>query len=206
MLLSVSKALATVLAVLPLQLVQAQESYPSSSATPSSSSSTSLPTVDLGYNLHRALTFNETGRYYNFSNIRYAAPVTGDNRWRAPKAPETNRSSVQTGAENRICPQATPSWIEDITPSFILQYLGQGKTNFTPSDFPMASNSTPKDAPGTNEDCLFLDVMVPEKIFNSAGKGYGAPVLVWIYGGGYTGKQFLAWNAHSELIQSNVRG
>jgi hypothetical protein len=33
---------------------------------------------------------------------------------------------------------------------------------------------------------LFLDVVVPEKILKSAGSGYGAPVLVWIYGGGYT--------------------
>lgn len=41
-------------------------------------------------------------------------------------------------------------------------------------------------APGVTEDCLFLDVMVPTKIYNSRGKGYGAPVLVWIYGGGYT--------------------
>ena len=37
------------------------------------------------------------------------------------------------------------------------------------------------------EDCLFLDVVVPQKIFEGAGKGKGAPVLVWIYGGGYTG-------------------
>ena len=36
------------------------------------------------------------------------------------------------------------------------------------------------------EDCLFLDVFVPEKVFKSAGKGPGAAVLVWIFGGGYT--------------------
>lgn len=33
-----------------------------------------------------------------------------------------------------------------------------------------------------NEDCLFLDVMVPEAIFENAGQGPGSPVLVWIYG------------------------
>jgi carboxylesterase type B len=32
-----------------------------------------------------------------------------------------------------------------------------------------------------------LDVFVPEDILAKAGKGFGAPVLVWIYGGGYTG-------------------
>lgn len=31
-----------------------------------------------------------------------------------------------------------------------------------------------------------MDVFVPEDVFNKVGKGYGAPVLVWIYGGGYT--------------------
>jgi hypothetical protein len=36
----------------------------------------------------------DTGRFYNFSNIRYAAPPV---RFAAPQIPETNRSSVQTG-------------------------------------------------------------------------------------------------------------
>jgi len=33
---------------------------------------------------------------------------------------------------------------------------------------------------------LFLDVFVPEDVLSQAGQGYGAAVLVWIYGGGYT--------------------
>lgn len=33
-----------------------------------------LPVVDLGYERHQAAFFNETGQFYNFSNIRYAAP------------------------------------------------------------------------------------------------------------------------------------
>jgi carboxylesterase type B len=41
--------------------------------------------------------------------------------------------------------------------------------------------------PLETEDCLFLDVFVPEKIYDRAdSSGYGVPVLVWIYGGGYT--------------------
>lgn len=42
----------------------------------------------------------------------------------------------------------------------------------------------------TSEDCLYLDVVVPVGIFTKATKSArpasGAPVLVWIYGGGYT--------------------
>ncbi len=36
--------------------------------------------------------------------------------------------------------------------------------------------------PRTSEDCLFLDVIVPENVFE---KNTSAPVLVWVYGGGY---------------------
>lgn len=50
-----------------------------------------------------------------------------------------------------------------------------------------------KQDPRTSEDCLFLDVVVPKKIFDRA-RSHGqqqartkplAPVLVWICGGGY---------------------
>lgn len=49
-----------------------------------------------------------------------------------------------------------------------------------------SSGGLPAVDPRTTEDCLFLDVVVPKAIFDNAGKGKGAPVLVWIYGGGYT--------------------
>lgn len=45
-----------------------------------------------------------------------------------------------------------------------------------------------KQDPRATEDCLFLDVVVPKKIFDKASdeKPKLAPVLVWIYGGGFT--------------------
>jgi carboxylesterase type B len=42
--------------------------------------------------------------------------------------------------------------------------------------------------PRTDDDCLFLDILVPKEIYHSRGRNQrhrGAPVLVWIYGGGY---------------------
>jgi carboxylesterase type B len=75
-----------------------------------------------------------------------------------------------------------------------MQFLGQQllgiESNYTKPYVPPAVNWSapiPPMDPRTSEDCLFLDVFVPEDILASAGQGFGAPVLVWIYGGGYTG-------------------
>jgi carboxylesterase type B len=166
-----------------------------------SSSCASLPIVDLGYARQQASSYNvgqlilpdeqipdklqATGGYYSFSNIRYAAPPVGDLRFAAPQAPAVDRSQVQTGSVNRICPQANPAW-EIIAGQWIPEYLLENKTSFTMSDFNLtipSSNSSAATATGETEDCLFLDVVVPEGIFNSNKQH---PVLVWIYGGGYT--------------------
>lgn len=148
-----------------------------------SNSSTSLPIVDLGYELQQANAFQPVGNYYNFSNIRFAAPPTGENRFRAPVAPAINRTHVQVGSPRRLCAQANPSW-ETITAEYLPKYLGEGQTQFNASSFP-TSNSTalPVQDSATTEDCLFLDVMVPKAIFDKRGRGHGAPVLVWIFGG-----------------------
>lgn len=68
----------------------------------------------------------------------------------------------------------------------VAQALGQPPVPYVPSGA-NASAVVPPPDPRESEDCLFLDVFVPEDVFENAGKGFGAPVLVWIYGGGYTG-------------------
>lgn len=109
---------------------------------------------------------------------------------------------------NTHTPQA---WEAEAIP-FITDFLtGQNISNYThptmtqtPASTNLSSVLTPNSQ--TSEDCLFLDVIVPEKVFNvtkaNTTSGYhevqckpgqnctvtaGAPVLVWIYGGGYTG-------------------
>lgn len=63
--------------------------------------------------------------------------------------------------------------------------------------------------PRTSEDCLFLDVMVPKMIFDRAQskrpvpKKVLAPVMVWIYGGGYTMGDKSAYDP-SGLIQRSM--
>lgn len=39
--------------------------------------------------------------------------------------------------------------------------------------------------PRTSEDCLFLDVLLPKRIWETRQRSR-APVLVWIHGGGFT--------------------
>lgn len=128
------------------------------------------------------MSVQEAERFYNFSNIRYAAPPVGDLRFRAPEPPIVDRSVIQDGSESRICPQIYPSWMESI--GWIPEYIQSGIVpNATTGTAPSANGSSmpPRD-PMQNEDCLFLDVMVPETIFERAGQDARAPVLVWIYG------------------------
>lgn len=183
--------------------VIAQSGYGSSNST-----SSALPIVDLGYELHQASYFNSTGNFYNFSNVRYAAPPTGENRFSAPLPPATNRSAVQTGSVGRICPQANPAWLV-IAEEYIPLYLA-GQTQFNASSFNTSSATSgglPAQDPRSTEDCLFLDVVVPKSIFDKAGKGYGAPVLVWIYGGGYTaGSKSDSGNPAGLLARSEANG
>ncbi|TWU72061.1 hypothetical protein ED733_003106 [Metarhizium rileyi] len=166
----------------------------------------SLPVVDLGYQLHQAISFNSTSGQYKFSNIRYAAPPVGDLRFRAPAQPEEDRAQVQTGETGRICPQASPIWAQNIQPSFLLSLLSNTAFNQSTniSSYPYVPA---KPDPRATEDCLFLDVVVPEKIFNGANssrsaapKSNLAPVLVWIYGGGYVAGEKDS-NDATELIQ-----
>ncbi|CCF37461.1 acetylcholinesterase [Colletotrichum higginsianum] len=146
----------------------------------------SLPVVDLGYELYQATGFNEAEGYYNFSNIRYASPPVGELRFRAPVPPATNRSAVRNGLDFRICPQAQPLWMATSV-EWLFPYLTKGVLpNVTgPAAVPTADGSSPALARDDreNEDCLFLDVLVPKRVF--AKSGQKAPVLVEIHGGGY---------------------
>ncbi|KAF4637403.1 hypothetical protein G7Y89_g693 [Cudoniella acicularis] len=175
--------------------------------SPATTSTTSpLPTVDLGYVIQRA-TINETGSYYNFSNIRYGAPPTGHLRFAAPIPPTTTNRTVNDGQQGRICAQAAPYWYE------IMEYFVAGsdaatlayvEEELTAVEDALTIAGLAAPDPRTTEDCLFLDVIAPKNIFEAK---KGAPVLVWIYGGGYTGgDKTSAGNPASLIARSQVDG
>lgn len=110
-----------------------------------------------------------------FSNIRFAAPPTGDFRFGLPQPPAVDRSKIHDGTEGGLtCPGALPG-VPVLPPIY----------------------DTPQ-----GEDCLFLDVVVPRKVLS--GEFSNVPVAFWyvgsfmcagaetyltlhrIFGGGYT--------------------
>ncbi|KAE8144823.1 Alpha/Beta hydrolase protein [Aspergillus avenaceus] len=149
-----------------------------------------LPVVDLGYEIHQAFSLNESTGLYNFSNIRYAAPPLGNFRFRAPMPPKVDRTEVQTGVKGRVCPQGVPIWEAYILPQFLKSYFTNTPFNgsMNISDYPVVPVSDPR----ITEDCLFLDVVVPQKVFDRVQgktaplpKEKLAPVIVYFFGGGY---------------------
>lgn len=174
----------------------------------------SLPVVDLGYELHRANALSSLNGLYNFSNIRYAAPPMGDLRFRAPVWPKPNRSQIQDGSNGRVCPQALPTWEEELEPNFLLSVLTGSKFNQS-TDLSTYPYIPDKLDPRTTEDCLFLDVVVPQGTFNRTQKKKKGelvakkklvPVMVWIYGGGFAEGDKSLYNPAGLMKQSKARG
>ncbi|KIX94759.1 uncharacterized protein Z520_09449 [Fonsecaea multimorphosa CBS 102226] len=154
-------------------------------------SAQSLPQVDLGYQIQQASSFNATGQVYNFSNIRYAQPPLGKLRFAAPVPPTGRNTTVSDGSVGAICPQADPDWLA-IAEVYTTDFAEGKPFNYSAVVAQLQANPpkpSPPD-PRMKEDCLFLDVFSPKSVFDKAQNktsGYkGAPVLVWIYGGGYT--------------------
>ncbi|RDL40751.1 Carboxylic ester hydrolase [Venustampulla echinocandica] len=157
-------------------------SYGTDPAAKKPSKPPGLPLVDLGYELHQP-TFNESGQYYNFSNVRYAAPPLGNLRFAPPTSPNLKTKLFNDGSKDVSCIQAVPWWT-----NYTNAWLTQGTDAFNISAGYQVPNITtlPRQPPAQQEDCLFLDIMVPKAIYDNANRCCGAPVMVWIHGGGYT--------------------
>jgi carboxylesterase type B len=98
-------------------------------------------------------------KVYTFRNIRYAAPPVGDLRWKKP-APPPKTTEIQDRREALACTQPPSEEVRTVGGAIV----GSG-----------------------HEDCLFLDLTIPRKVFQNP--QVKVPVLVWIHGGYYSNFQ-----------------
>ncbi len=105
-----------------------------------------------------------------FKGIPYAAPPLGENRWRAPQ-PAAKWDGVRNAdAFGAPCAAGAPFGGRG----------GGGARGAAPGQ-PAAAAAPPRE-PARSEDCLYLNVWTSATSANDK-----RPVMLWIYGGGFTG-------------------
>lgn len=138
-----------------------------------------------------------SGGYYKFLNIQYGEPPIGDLQITRSIPHQTKRSVINIGSLECVCPQSNPFWLA-VGGRWLSHYensttfpFEQTSETLLTSKYSAMVLPEPED-PRISEDCLYLDVMVPQKIFDGAPNptrsknSSGASLFVWIYGGGYT--------------------
>lgn len=134
----------------------------------------------------KVLIVQDAADYYEFSDIRYAAPPLDHLRFEPPTPPMSGIPFMQEDRPSRVCPQSVP-----LDTSSVPQPISQSEANAT--DRTTYNQLTILEAPSKKEyqteDCLFLDIFVPRTAFDKRrqvleGDFQGVPVLVWIHGQG----------------------
>ena len=107
-----------------------------------------------------------------FKGIPYAAPPLGENRWRAPQ-PAAKWDGVRDAAAfGAPCTAGAPGGGRG---------GARGGARGAAPGQPPASTEPPRE-PARSEDCLYLNVWTSATSANDK-----RPVMLWIYGGGFTG-------------------
>ena len=103
-------------------------------------------------------TISEDGSVYGWCSLPYAQPPINELRWKAPRDYSYKEDSIDATTLPSRCMQVSNFYDELLT----------------------------GESPGTifgSEDCLYLNVFVPQKAFS---EGKKLPVMFWIHGGGNT--------------------
>jgi para-nitrobenzyl esterase len=116
-----------------------------------------------------------------FKGIPFAAPPIGDNRWRAPQPAAKWDGVRKADAFGAPCIASAPAAPRGGG--------GQGRGGgAAPGAAPAAQAVAPRE-PARSEDCLYANVWTSASNANDR-----RPVMVWIYGGGFTsGSGGTAW-------------
>src|SRR5262249_11980726 len=110
-----------------------------------------------------------------FKGIPFAAPPLGENRWRAPQPAAKWEGVRKADAFGAPCIAGAPA-------------QGRGGRGGNAQAAP-AAQTAPAREPARSEDCLYANVWTSANNANDR-----RPVMVWIYGGGFTGGSGgLAW-------------
>jgi len=113
-----------------------------------------------------------------FKGIPFAAPPVGENRWKTPQPVAKWEGVRKADAFGAPCAAGAPA---------AGRGGGGGRGAAAPGAAPQAP-ATPRE-PARAEDCLYLNVWTSATSPNDK-----RPVMVWIYGGGFTGGSGgLAW-------------
>lgn len=112
----------------------------------------------------------------------------------------------------RICPGVQPTWL-GVGGQFLDAYIKGESFNFTNVNATFYNGLDTAKPPlqirdaRTTEDCLFLDVIVPKKTFDSSQLASnatgGSPVLVWIYGGGFSYSDKTSYGNPAGLVKAS---
>jgi len=114
-----------------------------------------------------------------FKGIPFAAPPLGENRWKAPQPVAKWDGVRKADAFGAPCAAGAPA---------AGRGGGGGRGAAAPGAAPQAPAAPPRE-PARAEDCLYLNVWTSANSPNDK-----RPVMVWIYGGGFTGGSGgLAW-------------
>ncbi|CAD6506182.1 BgTH12-07112 [Blumeria graminis f. sp. triticale] len=176
------------------------------------------PTVNIGDGLtHQAIPDVDGGfvQSYRFNGIRYGTPngrfslalPTWSSKNKRSKHKE-RPMSIGSGPGFSKCPQATPNWILD-NEAFLRAFIANQSTEGYSFRNGSQNLSLPIQIPeDETEDCLFLDVIVPKRIWDTTKahpeKGF-APVIVYIHGGGFTSGDKGSHQDMNSLLADSVK-